>query len=69
MEPLLTFAAYFIGTKPVAPNGSCLTVGSVLDPYHVTDKVGCNASYPQYCVAGDLSGKHGDITSTGFSNT
>ncbi|KAK4547323.1 hypothetical protein LTR36_000979 [Oleoguttula mirabilis] len=60
---------YFIHTYPIGSNGSCATAGGVLNPYHVPDGVVCNAAYPQDCMVGDLAGKHGFITGSGFSAT
>lgn len=64
---MLTCAAYSIHVNPIALNGSCSPAGGVLDPRNFTAAVGCNPNDPQYCMVGDLSGKHGLINGTGFS--
>jgi len=66
---MLTRTEYYVHDNPIAQNGSCSPAGGVLDPYNVTTAVDCNPNDPQYCMVGDLSGKHGLINGTGFSTT
>ncbi|KAF2706881.1 Cu,Zn superoxide dismutase-like protein [Pleomassaria siparia CBS 279.74] len=53
---------YHIHEKPVAADGNCSSTGAHLDPYKRGEKPACDASKPQTCQTGDLSGKHGNIT-------
>ena len=69
LRPLLISAAYVIHNNAVASNGSCASIDGVLDPYNVTAARVCDPADPKDCMVGDLSGKHGTINGTGFTNT
>ncbi|TFB01321.1 Cell surface Cu-only superoxide dismutase [Trichoderma ghanense] len=56
---------YHIHEEP-AVNGNCTSTLAHLDPYHRGETPACNASAPQTCQVGDLSGKYGKITSDPF---
>ncbi|PTB64616.1 Cu,Zn superoxide dismutase-like protein [Trichoderma citrinoviride] len=56
---------YHIHEEP-AVNGNCTSTLAHLDPYHRGETPACNASEPQTCQVGDLSGKYGKITSDPF---
>jgi hypothetical protein len=45
----------------VPDNGNCTATGAHLDPYLRGEAPPCDASAPETCQVGDLSGKHGDI--------
>ncbi|KAK4925381.1 hypothetical protein LTR49_007679 [Elasticomyces elasticus] len=55
---------YHIHVNPVDSAGNCTTTGAHLDPYNVTEAVTCNASKPEDCQVGDLSGKHDKMNGT-----
>lgn len=59
------YAVYHIHEEP-AVNGNCTSTLAHLDPYHRGETPACNASEPQTCQVGDLSGKYGKITSDPF---
>ncbi|KAF1953333.1 Cu,Zn superoxide dismutase-like protein [Byssothecium circinans] len=54
---------YHIHEKPVPADGNCTSTGAHLDPYKRGEVPLCDASRPETCQTGDLSGKHGNITS------
>ncbi|PNP51580.1 hypothetical protein THARTR1_07836 [Trichoderma harzianum] len=56
---------YHIHDEP-ATNGNCTTTLAHLDPYHRGETPACDASKPETCQVGDLSGKYGKITSDPF---
>ncbi|KAL9090657.1 MAG: hypothetical protein Q9165_005145 [Trypethelium subeluteriae] len=58
---------YHIHEFPVPPNGDCTGTGGHLDPYNRGEQPPCDASQPQTCQVGDLSGKYGKINSTSFA--
>ncbi|OAL50727.1 Cu,Zn superoxide dismutase-like protein [Pyrenochaeta sp. DS3sAY3a] len=58
---------YHIHRKPVPSNGNCSGTESHLDPYKRGEVPGCDATKPETCEVGDLSGKHGNITTGEFS--
>lgn len=58
---------YHIHEKPVPSNGNCTGTGAHLDPYKRGETPPCDASKPETCQTGDLSGKHGNFTSESFS--
>lgn len=66
VQLLTHLQVYHIHENPVAPNGSCATVGGHLDPYNITDIPICNSTCPEDCQVGDLSGKHGAMSGTNF---
>lgn len=58
---------YHIHAKPVPTNGNCSGTGAHLDPYMRGEAPPCDASKPETCQVGDLSGKHGSIAGQSFS--
>jgi len=58
---------YHIHAKPVPANGNCTATLAHLDPTNRGEVPLCDASGPESCQAGDLSGKHGNITATSWS--
>jgi hypothetical protein len=54
--------AYHIHVDPVPSDGNCSATLGHLDPYERGDTPACNASEPEICQAGDLSGKHGKMS-------
>ncbi|KAF9288955.1 hypothetical protein BGZ68_010280 [Mortierella alpina] len=54
---------YHIHENPVGPDDDCMATGGHLDPFKV-GSVKCNASRPEKCQEGDLSGKHGELMAT-----
>ncbi|KAH4075615.1 hypothetical protein HBH92_040550 [Parastagonospora nodorum] len=58
---------YHLHEKPVPENGNCTATGAHLDPYKRGEVPICDASKPETCQTGDLSGKHGNFTSGDFS--
>lgn len=68
-ELMLTiFTVYHIHEFQVPANGSCEATGGHLDPQNRGESPPCDATQPQTCQVGDLSGKHGDMpTIPGFS--
>lgn len=70
LTPLtLSHTVYHIHDQPVPANGNCTATGGHLDPFLVGDAASCDSSAPQACEVGDLSGKHGKVTSDPFSAT
>ncbi|KAH6610597.1 cu [Trichoderma cornu-damae] len=53
---------YHIHEMP-ATNGNCTSTLAHLDPYHRGETPACDASKPETCQVGDLSGKYGKINS------
>ena len=58
---------YHIHEKPVPADGNCTGTGAHQDPYKRGEVPICDASKPETCQTGDLSGKWGNITSQTFS--
>jgi len=58
---------YHIHEKPVPADGNCTGTGAHLDPYKRGEVPICDASKPETCQTGDLSGKYGNITARDFS--
>ncbi|TLS22693.1 uncharacterized protein PpBr36_06493 [Pyricularia pennisetigena] len=56
--------SYHIHDQPVPDDGDCNKTLAHLDPYQRGQKPDCDASEPQTCEVGDLSGKHGKIEGT-----
>ncbi|KAL7932717.1 Cu,Zn superoxide dismutase-like protein [Trichoderma chlorosporum] len=56
---------YHIHQEP-ATNGNCTSTLAHLDPYNRGETPACDASKPETCQIGDLSGKYGKITSDPF---
>ncbi|KAJ4380726.1 Cell surface superoxide dismutase [Cu-Zn] 4 [Didymella sp. IMI 355093] len=57
---------YHIHEKPVPSDGNCTGTGAHLDPYKRGEVPG-DASKPETCQTGDLSGKHGNMTAQEWS--
>ncbi|KAF2396762.1 Cu,Zn superoxide dismutase-like protein [Trichodelitschia bisporula] len=59
---------YHIHENPVPDDGNCTATGGHLDPFGRGDATACDASAPESCQVGDLSGKYGTIPALpGFS--
>jgi hypothetical protein len=58
---------YHIHEKAVPSNGNCTATGAHQDPYKRGEVPICDASKPETCQVGDLSGKHGNFTAQEFS--
>ncbi|KAG9186527.1 hypothetical protein G6011_09635 [Alternaria panax] len=58
---------YHLHAKPVPADGNCTGTGAHLDPYMRGEVPICDASKPETCQTGDLSGKFGNITERTFS--
>jgi hypothetical protein len=58
---------YHLHEKPVPSDGNCTGTGAHLDPYKRGEVPICDASKPETCQTGDLSGKHGNITAQEWS--
>ncbi|KAI6781052.1 Cell surface superoxide dismutase [Cu-Zn]-like protein [Emericellopsis cladophorae] len=59
---------YHLHKAAVPEDGNCTAALSHLDPYGAGAEVKCDASKPETCEVGDLSGKHGAIKSAPFSS-
>ncbi|KAA8570188.1 hypothetical protein MFRU_005g03090 [Monilinia fructicola] len=57
---------YHLHSTPVPTDGNCTGTLGHLDPFLRGEMPACNESLPQTCQVGDLSGKHGKITSDPF---
>lgn len=60
---------YHLHDQPVPANGNCSGTLAHLDPYERGEMPKCDSSRPETCQVGDLSGKHGPITSDPFNAT
>ncbi|KAI4609054.1 uncharacterized protein J4E87_005172 [Alternaria ethzedia] len=58
---------YHLHAKPVPSDGNCTGTGAHLDPYMRGEAPPCDATKPETCQTGDLSGKYGNATETTFS--
>jgi len=58
---------YHLHAKPVPEDGNCTGTGAHLDPYMRGEDTPCDASMPETCQTGDLSGKYGKIPGQSFS--
>ncbi|KAJ4387253.1 Cell surface superoxide dismutase [Cu-Zn] 4 [Gnomoniopsis smithogilvyi] len=58
---------YHIHGMPVPADGNCTATMGHLDPTNRGEYYPCDNTNPQTCQAGDLAGKHGNITSQTFS--
>ena len=58
---------YHIHAKPVPADGNCTGTAAHLDPYLRGEVPICDASEPETCQTGDLSGKYGNITAQEWS--
>ncbi len=52
--------------NPVPENGNCTSTLAHLDPFQRGEDPPCDASAPETCQVGDLSGKYGKITTDPF---
>ncbi|KAF2833331.1 Cu,Zn superoxide dismutase-like protein [Ophiobolus disseminans] len=57
---------YHLHEKPVTGT-NCTSTGAHLDPYKRGETPICDASKPETCQTGDLSGKFGNFTTASFS--
>ncbi|KAF7959586.1 hypothetical protein EAE96_001202 [Botrytis aclada] len=57
---------YHLHAHPVPSDGNCTGTLGHLDPFLRGETPACNSSLPQTCQVGDLSGKHGKVTSDPF---
>lgn len=60
---------YHIHDQPVPADGNCTGTKAHLDPYIRGETPPCDNKDPANCQVGDLSGKHGNITSSPFQTT
>ncbi|MCJ1254310.1 hypothetical protein MMC24_002125 [Lignoscripta atroalba] len=60
---------YHIHDQPIPSNGNCTAALAHQDPYIRGEIPPCDPTQPQTCQVGDLSGKHGNITSNPFQTT
>lgn len=58
---------YHIHAKPVPSDGNCTGTAAHLDPYLRGEVPICDASKPETCQTGDLSGKFGNMTARSWS--
>jgi len=58
---------YHIHVAPVPDSGNCTETLGHLDPFIRGETPSCDEDLPQTCQVGDLSGKHGKITSDPFT--
>jgi Cu/Zn superoxide dismutase len=58
---------YHLHAKPVPSDGNCTGAGAHIDPYVRGEVPICDASKPDTCQTGDLSGKFGNITTQEWS--
>ncbi|KAE8441299.1 hypothetical protein EG329_005529 [Mollisiaceae sp. DMI_Dod_QoI] len=58
---------YHIHDMPVSADGNCTATMGHLDPTNRGEYHPCEDSQPETCQAGDLAGKHGNITGTTFT--
>jgi hypothetical protein len=65
---LTRIEGYHIHEMPVA-SGNCTTSLGHLDPTNRGELHSCEVDSPETCQAGDLAGKHGNITTATFSAT
>ena len=66
---LMLILVYHIHDQPVPSSGNCTATLAHLDPYIRGEAPPCDPNDPASCQVGDLSGKHGNITSPGLSTT
>ncbi|KAL9625789.1 MAG: hypothetical protein Q9160_000109 [Pyrenula sp. 1 TL-2023] len=60
---------YHIHAAPLDAAGNCTKALAHLDPYQRGEAPPCDSAQPQTCQVGDLSGKHGNITTSPFQAT
>ncbi|KAF2405263.1 hypothetical protein EJ06DRAFT_525788 [Trichodelitschia bisporula] len=56
---------YHVHDQPVPASGACADAKAHLDPWARGEVPACNASDKDSCQVGDLSGKYGNITTSG----
>ncbi|KAK1973434.1 superoxide dismutase [Colletotrichum cereale] len=54
--------SYHLHVNPVPADGNCTKTLAHLDPFIRGEATPCDASKPETCQIGDLSGKHGAVT-------
>jgi len=59
---VLSLLVYRIHVNPVPSGGNCDATLDDLDPYERGTATSCDASQPETCEVGDLSGKHGTMS-------
>ncbi|KAK4695248.1 hypothetical protein P7C71_g2473, partial [Lecanoromycetidae sp. Uapishka_2] len=57
---------YHIHDQPVPSDGNCTATLAHLDPYIRGEIPPCDDTQPETCQVGDLTGKHGNITTSPF---
>ena len=57
---------YHIHDQPVPADGNCTGTLAHLDPFIRGEMPPCDATQPETCQVGDLSGKHGKIMTSPF---
>ncbi|KUJ18700.1 uncharacterized protein LY89DRAFT_774743 [Mollisia scopiformis] len=60
---------YHIHNMPVPADGNCTATLGHLDPTDRGEYHPCEDTQPETCQAGDLAGKHGNITSSTFNSS
>ncbi|KAI9743059.1 MAG: hypothetical protein M1818_003354 [Claussenomyces sp. TS43310] len=60
---------YHVHAMPVPADGNCSGTLGHLDPTDRGELHACETSAPETCQAGDLAGKHGNVTTTSFSTS
>ncbi|KAI1344655.1 superoxide dismutase [Xylariaceae sp. FL0016] len=60
---------YHLHDAPVPEDGNCTSTLAHLDPFIRGEDPACDSAKPATCQVGDLSGKHGKITSDPFTAT
>lgn len=66
-QTITNLTVYHIHDKPVPADLNCTGAGAHLDPYARGESPACDADHKESCQVGDLSGKYGNITTTGYS--
>lgn len=61
------FVAYHLHVDPVPADGNCTSTLGHLDPFGAGSDTPCDASAPESCEVGDLSGKHGKAETDPFN--
>ena len=57
---------YHIHDQPVPADGNCTATAAHLDPYLRGEIPPCDNTHPETCQVGDLTGKHGNVTTSPF---
>ncbi|KAK1515371.1 superoxide dismutase [Colletotrichum abscissum] len=61
--------AYHLHTDPVPEDGNCTKALAHHDPFIRGEGTPCDASRPETCQVGDLSGKHGSVAGDHYRQT